>query len=258
MKIIKVNKRSYFYDKNTGEPVKFDPSNLDIEFKYQDSGYTIHVSNQNINIGKPLGIYFVDPSGEPIAIDDGYQQELVYCGYLINGLYDQIQEQDQTRGIKTRENICTILSDTIQKYIQSGTTIKLEDTIEKVNNNISCKFSTPDGYTGTIEFKTISNIVNQNKFRREFDLQFYPYLKYMDKYNSYYISIFIDNNGEEYKGDTIIFDAFVDELLKMLKEDQDEFNFHVKTMPIKQRIIKWKNYNAFQDKSRKTLNDLLK
>lgn len=257
MKVIKVDHNSYFYNKVTGKPIiKFDPNDKDIEFKYSKDGYVIHVSRQNIKCGKPLGIYFIDPSGDTIAIDDGFQQELIYSAYLINGVYDQIQEKDHDKGLKARYNICYLINDAIQEYINSKNELVLSDTFEKINNNIICKFSTPEGVTGAIEFKTISNIVNQNKFRREYGLQYYPYLKYMDKYNSYHLNIFVDNTGKEWRGSTITFDKFVDDFLNIINNNQDEYQFHIKVMPIKQRIIRWNSYYIQDEK--KSLDNLYK
>ena len=249
MKIIRVDQDSYFCDKYSGEPItKFDPSNENLEFRYVLGGNIIHVPQQNIKCGKPLGIYFTDPRGDTVAIDDGYQQELVYSGYIINGIFDTMQERDQKRGIKTRRDIHELLIKAIHKFINnSNGDITLNDTVEKINNNIICRFKTSDGITGDIEFKTISNIVNQNKFRREYSLQYYPYIKNIDKYNSYYIDIFVNNKGTSWNGNTVIFDKFLDSIIANLNQCHGNYKFHSRVMSIRQRTIRWNIYNFTEE-----------
>lgn len=248
MKLIHVNEASYFYNTKTLQRIdKYDPFDPNIDFIHTVDGIQLYVPHSSIQVGKPLGIFFVY-NEEVYAINDWYQEELTFSGYIVNKDFDQRMEYNHEKGKRTRQNLTTFMSKYLERFVaeyNNESLIKMIGFERLGSNNFAINFSYTTGvddiYDGVIEFKTISNIVNQNKFRKEYGLPYYPYLKNMDKYNCYHFNIFIKNKGTQVNKSDTMFYIIINSIIDYLRQYQSKymFDFHISMLPVKGNIIRW-------------------
>lgn len=242
-----IEEKSYFFDSKSGHRVShYNPHQNNINFRFNiGNGLDLIVSGSNIKTSK-AGIYF-EYKGEYVFIDDGAQSELEYVAYIINGAYDEKIETDVSKGIIAKSYIF----DTITKAMNEKYSHIKVSNIENINQNLTADLLfTRSGLEALVEFKTISNIVNTNKLRKDLGLQFYPYIKGIDKYNAYYMSIFTKpNSGVDCRTREEELDMFFISFMNYMNElSNPEYNFRGKTMPVRNRILRY-----LKDKSEKDL-----
>jgi hypothetical protein len=209
---------------------RYDSLNPNLEFRHTlNEGTILRVPQDNINFNQVLGIHF-KYEGEVYIIDDGWQENLIMVCYLINGDYDHIQESDKIEGSKARN--------TIKEHIE--VCMNMEDFKAKyTGNNLVYKFAL-DQFDITVEFKTINNLVNNNKERKLNNLPYYPYIKGMDKYNTYYVCLFAKRNNEWCGAacDINSVEAFMAKLIRRMNELETGNTYHYKPVQITQKVLR--------------------
>ena len=191
-------------------------------------------------------------NGVDYIIDDNHQQQLVYAGYIIRDNYDNLHQMDSKRGFYDREDlrdlIYGVLCDILEKNQNVFKNMNI-NFLSKDNLDISLHFSfDKTGCVGEINFSSISSIVSYNNAMKIKKLPFLPFIKSMDKYNTYYFSIFVKENGSEFVGSIDQFEMFIDRVIYELNT-LDNHKYNVKICPIRQRVIRWMN------KKRRYLSD---
>lgn len=220
-------KNNYFLDKSTGEILdRYDPSNENIQLILKLKDLTLKVDTSSIiqEYGGQIVVQYLD---DKYIIDDGYQDILIKCGYIVYKNYDTERIDDISLGISTRNNIIddirsALLSLDIQTIIEANS----NDTLVKIENN---------SYSYKIRFDTISNIVTKNYKRKDNSLTYYPFEKSMDKFGTIYVSIFAQkksNINSQSKFD--IPNNIIQDLVKELG-----LEYHYVSLPIKGRVLYW-------------------
>ena len=233
--VIRVNNHNYFYDRKENKKVEeYDPLNYNLEFVFDnEDGYVVHVDTNKIKVSK-TGICF-DFNGKTYIIDDNHQQVLAYAAYIINDKYQHTIESDPSKGLRNREEISNLINNMLDEeysniYFFNKTSSSL---------NRFADFRMRVNAEGKICCQTISNLVNSNKFRRDYDLPYYPYIRGIDKFNSFYISLWVtetrDTRGLKYKSE---FDLFLMEFISKLNQNNSMFSFSARSLDINSRIIR--------------------
>lgn len=249
---LSISQDNYFFDPVTRTKYEFyDPRNRDIEFIAQlNESITIKVAGSHILSTKMgLGFHY---NGELYIIDDKNQESLVHAAYIINNNYDQVLETDNYKGRNSRRLIFRTIMESLDDkdfMIKYGLT-DIKITYDSLNITMSFNLGESNG---SIEIRTISNMVNSNCRRRDSSLPFLPYKRGIDKFNAYYISIYQQENGtvadathkEKYK-------EFIEDLCslmnskvsKVLSNINDEcledgqYNFKVDHLDIEDRVLR--------------------
>jgi hypothetical protein len=202
--VIRVDKENYFVDSDTKDRLEeYDPFNGNLEFRFRTDLGALYVHSDKIRVTS-LGICF-EYNGNTYIIDDGHQYKLNFAAYITN--------KNPENSIEIRKEIFSRIKEALNsEFTESNFYI---DDIVTRSNNVICSFRSSES-EGKITFQTISNLVNTNKTRREYDLPYYPYIRGMDKYNSYYMSIWSNKpvSGSE----------FLNELIEKLNNEEMEFD----------------------------------
>jgi hypothetical protein len=209
---------------------KYDAYNPSLEFHHQlQNGSELIVPAEKIGYNQFVGIHF-KYEDELYVIDDGWQSTLVMACYIINGDYDTIRENDKIAG--------SIARNEIKEHIVLAMNKRFDFDVIYTGNNLVYKFVL-DQFDITIEFKTINNLVSNNKERKLNSLPYYPYLKGMDKFNTYYVTLFAKRNSQWCGAacDTRELETFMQELVKNMNELETGNIYHCKIVPIEQRIL---------------------
>lgn len=156
----------------------------------------IEIPPQMINLfGGYVSFVYKD---DRFMVDDGFRNNLLDSGYLVFDNYDTKRFSGTSdEGIKMREQklymIYNILDSLLSDMFPDSATTKDEKA------ECSFGFSTPQeivinistsNYKYTVLIDTVNYIVYKNQKRREMGLTFYKFNKKMDKYGTFYVSIF--------------------------------------------------------------------
>jgi len=231
--ILRCNNVNKFTNSNGEVIKKYDPSEKDLQFHYCNKILrekdTIPAENIHMQFGGAISFI---KNNEKFIIDDGYRDVLCACGYLVKDDYDTKRVTDKDLGILIRSNIhADIMSSFDTKSIIYSSSSRI--TLKGESN---C-------YMYTINFSTTSDIVHRNEQRKENNLPVYPFDKNMDKYGTWYVSIF----GEK-KLDAIdtknIKESDIKTIIKMIIDNlyansQSHGCYTYRPLVIKRRIINW-------------------
>ena len=236
---VKLGQDNFITDKHTGEIVeRYDPANKDVELTIKLPDSTLIVDGTNIQ-QQYGGNIIVQYNNDRFIIDDGYQNTLIKCGYIVYKEYDYKKIKNKSTGDEIRdmiiESIRALLPEISEKYNKPDTCI--ESTL-KYNGNESILIlgNEEDHFTYMIKFNTVNFIVNKNHIRKDNDLPFYPFDKSMDKYGTIYVSVFaqknfkVVNDPDKY---TLPESAIKDLVFRLGKD------YHFTSLPVKNRIIYW-------------------
>lgn len=236
---VKLGQDNYITDKLTGEIIdKYDPSNKNVELTIKLPESTLKVDGNYI-LQQYGGNIIVQYDNDRFIIDDGYQNTLIKCGYIVYKQYDNKKVSDKYEGDKIRtmiiDNIRQLLPEISEKYNKPGTLIPA--TLKyNANESILHLGDDNDHFSYMIKFNTVNFIVNKNHIRKDNDLAFYPFDKSMDKYGTIYVSVFakknfkVVNDPDKYT----LPDTAIKDLVFSLGRD-----YHFTSLPIKNRILYW-------------------
>ena len=85
---VKLGQDNFIPDKNTGEIVeRYDPTNKDVELTIKLPDSTLIVDGTNIQ-QQYGGNSIVQYNNDRFIIDDGYQNTLIKCGYIVYQEYE--------------------------------------------------------------------------------------------------------------------------------------------------------------------------
>ena len=202
--VIRVDRENYFVDSNTKDRLEeYDPFSENLEFRFKTEVGVLFVNADKIKVTS-LGICF-EYNGNTYIIDDGHQYSLKFVAYITN--------KNPENDINIRKDIFSRIKTALKEEFPESN-FYISDLTTK-SNNLVCSFRSSSA-EGKIVFQTISNLVNTNKARREYSLPYYPYIRGMDKYNSYYMSIWSDKpvDGSD----------FINELTSKMNDDDMEFS----------------------------------
>lgn len=232
------NINNYIIDKDTQEVIeRYDPSNKNVELFIKLPDSTLRVDGDQIT--EQFGGNIVFKYGnDKYIINDGYQDTMIKCGYIVYKQYDQEKEPNKSKGVEIQRQIISsiraLLPDLVKKYNTNNEIGVI------VNNGNETEFiigsSNENHYTYTIKISTINYIVKRNQIRKDNDLQFYPFSKSMDRYGTLYLSVFAKKNYKA-KNDPdkySLIDSMIKELVSELGKD-----YHYVSMPNKGRIINY-------------------
>lgn len=189
---IRLGQGNYLTDKKTGETLeRYNPDNKDVELtiKLEDSILKVDGSKIQDCYG---GITIVQHNNNRYIIDDGFQNTLIKCGYIVYKDYDTKHIIDKNEGLSVRDSILTSVSKIV------NTIEDCEVTTDDENQIMISIGDESDHYSYTIRFTTVNFIVNKNHIRKDNDLCFYPFDKNMDKFGTIYVSVFAQKNFKKF------------------------------------------------------------
>ncbi len=224
---VKLDKDNYFLDKETGEIVEsYDSSNKNLQLRLKLNDSILIVDNDSIiqEYGGQISVQHLD---NKYIIDDGYQDVLVKCGYIVYKNYDTERITNVSYGVDLRESLLDKIKttmETLYKDFEINTSAN-EVLLSTISGNYSYKF----------RFNTISDIVTKNYKRKDNSLTYYPFDKSMDKYGAIHVSIFVQKLG---KGDDINKYDIPNETIKNLVKELG-LEYHYVALPIKGRVLYW-------------------
>ena len=179
---VKLDKNNFFLDKITGEVLdRYDPNNenLQLNMKLKDSILKVDFKSIIQEYGGQISVQYLD---NKYIIDDGYQDTLIKCGYIVYRNYDNERIDDISVGNFIRDNIIDNIREKLQIIENDGSiNVTGNETLLTIRN---------ENYLYKFRFDTISNIVTKNYKRKDNSLIYYPFDKAMDKYGTIYVSIF--------------------------------------------------------------------
>ena len=176
MILVKLNKCNFAFDKECNQVTNFDKQDpVKFQFRLLDgSMLEIPIEKCTRIIG---GYYKSEYDGQEYIFDDGYRYESIMLGYLVYRNYDEEIITDKEFGVNLRndlyDKICQInglYSNTMEVTIYDETYIV---TIDKINS-----------------------IVTKNQQRKEAGKKIFPFIKSMDKFGTFYVSIFSKSRDE--------------------------------------------------------------
>ena len=124
-----------------------------------------------------------------------YHQSIIKTGYIFNRNYQKQFQFDTEIGVKERQSLLQNIEGALSTIDYSSMGV-LHHELYKRGNNITLDLELLD-MNIKFNFDTISSIVTQNKDRKINMLDYYPYDKSMDKYNSVYVSVITNSVTEE-------------------------------------------------------------
>lgn len=243
IKTIKVDKVNYFADSETKDriPIYLEGNpNLVFYMKMEDKSSLI-VPGDKISL-KYGGQISFDYNGDRYFVDDGYRDTLIKAGYLVYNDYDNPDNHitDPDFGLNLRNEI----RDTIDQNL-SNLDVKITE-MNWTNSDISFKFQDEKGiFEYTVYISTVNSIVNKNQQRKLNELPFYPFDKNMDKYGTFYISVFCKKMTlfkVDLKTKYDLPNQFIKDLVNQMNSsvNDDGNEFHFVSLPIKRKLINWK------------------
>lgn len=229
---------AYFYNKQTKEKQDYyeKDDNLVLIAKIND-GSVLTIENASINVINEQLVFKYDQNTRYI-IDDGYQNVLIRCGYLIMNSYDQEKIDDKVKGYEIRNQFFNNIKLALPKVISD---MGIDTPIDYKSQSIEFYFE-KNGFLYRVSFDTISNIVAKNQQRKINDMIYYPFEKNMDKYGTIYLTIFCkkilyhDNgsNNDKYQ----VGEDFLKNLIVEINNFADaDTSYHFYRFIIKRRII---------------------
>lgn len=168
--IINMRKNYKAYNAEGVEVSNFDTEKIDnIKFRLPD-GSLLEVPSDKLETiagGYIKAVY----DGEEYIFDDGHRFESVLLGYLVYKDYDIQNITDKEEGVTLRTNLYDEITSKCSIY-----------------NNL--KQISKDGTDYVLSIDTINNIVSKNQQRKDKGKKIFPFIKSMDKYGTFYVSIF--------------------------------------------------------------------
>ena len=245
VKIIKTENSdvNYIYDKSTDKVLdKYDPNNKNlILLVSMDNESVLNVEADSIKNGYGGEISFEYQNNKYI-IDDGYQDLLIRCGYIVLNNYDieKISPEEKTFGVNVRSKLQNYVYEIVSK-MWSDKELDTPVQVSKSAQEIKMLF-VKDGFEFTVKLDTINSIVNKNQQRKTNSLPFYPFIKDMDKYGTMYLSIFckkLEKDSEYTQKYRIAEDTICTliDLLNEYAENNDKYRFE--RIIVKKRINNW-------------------
>lgn len=225
---VKLDKNNYFLDKSTGNIVdRYDPTNKNLELilTLPDSILKVDASSIIQEYGGSIAIQHLD---NKYIIDDGYQDIMIKCGYIVYKNYDHERINNITKGLEIRNKLIKDVRDALNKLAADKS---LYSVFTKGNETIMRIYT--NNYCYKFRFDSISSIVTKNYARKDNGLTYYPFDKSKDKYGTIYVSIFakkLEASKDNNKYDTP--NNIITELIKLLG-----LEYHFVSMPIKGRIL---------------------
>ena len=124
---VKLGQDNYITDKNTGEIIeRYDPLNKDVELTINLPESKLIVDGCNIQ-QQYGGNIIVQYNNDRFIIDDGYQNTMIKCGYIVYKDYDYKKIGGKGQGNTIRDmiinNIRNLLPEISEKYNKPGTNI---------------------------------------------------------------------------------------------------------------------------------------
>ena len=223
---VKLDENNYLLDKSTGKIVdKYDPKNKNLQLVLSLDNIDLTVDANSI-VQEYGGNISVEYLGNKYIIDDGYQNTLVKCGYIVYKNYD-VKRCEYTEGVSTRNMIIDNIRTALLKLTDYAeiSIVGNDTTVSIVNGNYSYK----------IIFSTVNSIVNRNYRRKDNNLTYYPFDKSMDKYGTIHVSIFAQKLSDSDNNDQYSYPMdMISDLIKLLG-----WSYHYISMPIKGRLVYW-------------------
>ncbi len=221
-------KNNYFLDKETGEMLdRYDSTNpnLQLHLKLKDCDLNVDTS---LIIQEYGGQIVFQYDGNKYIIDDGFQDTLVKCGYIVFKNFDNERINDNSTGTLIRDSL-------VNKIRRAIASLNYNAEVETTANETLMTIKT-DNYGFKFRFDTVGNIVTKNYRRKDNNLTYYPFDKSMDKYGTIYVSIF----AEKLKYDSNDNDKFniPSEVIKDLLKELG-LEYHYISLPIKGRVLYW-------------------
>ena len=221
-------KNNFFFDKETGETLdRYDPTNPNLQLHLKLKGYWVDVDTSLIvqEYGGQIAFQHID---DKFIIDDGFQDILVKCGYIVYKNYDNERISDNSRGVLIRDSL-------INKIRRAIASLSYENEVKVSGNETLMEMKTND-YQFKFRFDTVSSIVTKNYRRKDNNLTYYPFDKTMDKYGTIYVSIFAKKikNGCAENDKFNIPSEIIKDLVKELG-----LEYHYVSQPIKGRVLYW-------------------
>ena len=227
--ILRCNNNNKFTNSNGDIIKKYDPTIKDLQFHYYNKIENKRdvIPAENIHMQFGGAIAFIK-DGDKFIIDDGYRDILCGCGYLVYNNYDKERVVDKQLGINIRTNI---MNDILASF-DSSTILYNSSSRISIKGESQC-------YMYTINFSTTSDIVNRNTQRKENNIPVYPFDKNMDKYGTWYVSIFGEKKLDAIDTKNIKeFDLMI--IVNMILERLNKLNpYKYCPLVIKRRIINW-------------------
>lgn len=193
VKFIKTNNMNYFFDYSTNSKLrKYDPNNKNLGMVVTlDDGTILKVDGKNIHVQFGGQIYF-DYMDDRYLISDGYRNILTSSGYIVVDNYNTKKwEGTASEGTIMRTNL------------MDSFYIALKDKFTILSNSPSSivLFHETDKYNVTICLDTINSIVAKNQERKKSHVPCYSFDKSMDKYMTFYLSIFTEKKDNHIQVD---------------------------------------------------------
>lgn len=225
----------------TGENCFF-PSNKN-KYKYeQNSTSSVVIRNEEGTVLTATsdmitqeygGQIVVQHNDDKYIIDDGYQPVLIKAGYIIFKEYDIEDNQimDRNGGLQLQEQLKLEIYNAIDYYMEyEGAHLTTDDVTLEIYTN---------EYKYIVIIDTIQSIIQKNQNRKDNGLPFYPFIKNMDRYATFYVSIFaekIDMDEVEPKTKFKFVNNFITELMKTIGNE-----YHWTNVPVRKRLLYWPN-----------------
>lgn len=175
--IIKINNKYNRAFNALGEEVtNFDEDKVDkIEFRLTD-GSTLEVPSEKLKTIDG-GYLKTTYDGVDYIFDDNNRFESVLLGYLIYQDYDTKIITDKDFGVEMRNSLW-------------------DEIVSKCNFYTNLKLINKDDTDYIVSIDKINTIVSKNQQRKEENKKVFPFIKSMDKYCTFYVSIFSKSRDE--------------------------------------------------------------
>ena len=174
--VIKLNKYNKAYTPEGNEVTNFDTDIVsNFQFRLSD-GSLLEIPIEKC-VKLTGGYYKTEYDGEEYIFDDGNRYESVLLGYLVYHNYDTESISDREEGLELRNRL---YDEIVNKYrIYTNTKEIVKDDLDFV-----------------LCIDKIGSIVTKNQNRKEEGKKVFPYIKSMDKYGTFYVSIFSNSRDE--------------------------------------------------------------
>lgn len=174
--VIKLNKNNKAYTEEGLEVTNFDkaePSKF--MFRLQDGSVLEIPIEKCTKISG--GYYKADYDGVEYIFDDDNRFESILLGYLVYKNYDIEIIEDKEFGVNLRNKL----------YDEICTKCQLYSNAKEINK---------DGIDYIVCIDKINTIVSKNQQRKDEGKKVFPFMKTMDKFGTFYLSIFTKSHDE--------------------------------------------------------------
>lgn len=248
IKTVKVDKFNYFAkDKDSKIRIqKYDPKeypNLVFLTRLEDHSLLIVPADKiNQRCGGQISFEY---GNDKYFIDDGYRDNLVRAGYIVLNDYDLVENHinDINLGINIRDKIKEVAVRSLEK-LEENELFFFNDFQEQPSEIHATFMNQEKTLWYTVYINTVNSIVNKNQQRKANQLPFYPFDKKMDKYGTFYISIFCERISEKPIDSKSKYENATEFIAKLIEQmnrsaaNSDQYRFSI--LPIKRKLINWK------------------